>query len=143
MTLADLAGTRWTGSAELWLDPLGDVAARSECALAVTGDGVGYEWAHDGTPHQGRLSLAADGGTFTDTFHAPSGMPVTAVVPARALVDVTGSYAAGGGPPWGWRITLALRPAWGDDGEALVLQMTNIAPWGEEARAVRMVASRR
>ena len=39
---------------------------------------------------------------------------------------------------WGWRINLCFREPTGE----LVLQMTNIAPWGEEARAVRMVCKR-
>jgi len=41
---------------------------------------------------------------------------------------------AGEGPPWGWRVAVAHRPS----GE-LVLQMTNIKPWGEDGRAVRMI----
>ena len=47
------------------------------------------------------------------------------------------SAGAGEGPDWGWRTSVAQRPS----GE-LVLQMTNIAPWGERARAVRMVFAR-
>jgi hypothetical protein len=38
---------------------------------------------------------------------------------------------------WGWESKLTERP---DD--SLVLQMTNIAPWGEEDRAVRMLFAR-
>ena len=43
-------------------------------------------------------------------------------------------YQVGDEPNWVWCSILSKRP----DG-ALVLQMTNIAPWGEEGRAVRMV----
>ncbi|MGD9903743.1 MAG: hypothetical protein AB7U83_09745 [Vicinamibacterales bacterium] len=142
MALATLAGTRWAGTCELWLDPPGDTALRSPCTVTVGADAVSYEWVHEGRPQQGRLDLSAGGGAFTDTFHSPVAMPMTAVAPARALVDLAGTYAAGDGPPWGWRITLALRPSWDGAPEALVLQMTNVAPWGEEARAVRMVSAR-
>jgi hypothetical protein len=48
---------------------------------------------------------------------------------------VQGAY--GPDRDWGWRIGLSLRAPTGE----LVLRMTNIAPWGEEARAVRMTCS--
>lgn len=54
-----------------------------------------------------------------------------------ALVNVRFAYPAPEGPDWGWRIAVCERPS----GE-LVLQMTNVTPWGEEARAVRMVFRR-
>ena len=38
----------------------------------------------------------------------------------------------------GWRIN----PCHQEPSDEWVLQMTNIAPWGEEARAVRMVCKR-
>jgi hypothetical protein len=47
-------------------------------------------------------------------------------------------YEYGPDADWRWRIALTLRAPT----DELVLQMTNIAPWGEEARAVRMVAKR-
>jgi hypothetical protein len=37
-TLRDLEGTRWTGRAELWLDPAGNDAIPSDCALEVGRD---------------------------------------------------------------------------------------------------------
>ena len=40
---------------------------------------------------------------------------------------------------WRWRIGLSVREPSGE----LVLQMTNVAPWGEETRAVRMICTRR
>jgi len=40
-------------------------------------------------------------------------------------------------PSWGWQSKLSERP----DG-CLILQMTNITPWGEEERAVRMAFTR-
>lgn len=136
MTLRELAGTRWTGGSELWLDPLGDQAARSDCALEVDADVIRYRWSHEGKAHTGRIALRAGGADFTDSFHSPSPMPCAAAPAPWALLDVLGRYSAGG-EDWGWRITISQRP----DGE-LVLQMTNVAPWGEEGRAVRMVCRR-
>jgi len=136
MTLRDLEGTRWSGEGELWLDPLGNEAFRSPCAIRIERGAVAYEWSHEGRPQSGRLAPRPGGADFTDTFHSAEPMTFTDVPNPRALVDVAGTYS-GGGETWGWRIALALRPS----GE-LVLQMTNIAPWGEEGRAVRMVARR-
>jgi len=135
MTLRDLAGTRWTGRAELWLDPAGDRADWSDCALEIGPDGVRYTWSHQGKPHAGRLAPRSGGADFTDTFHAAEPMDCAALPGSRALLEVAGRY----GPPgeeWGWRIALCRRP----DG-TLVLQMTNVTPWGEEGRAVRMVCT--
>lgn len=136
MTLGELAGTRWTGRSELWLDPLGDQAARSDCTLEIDGDAVRYGWSHEGKAHAGRIALRAGGADFTDTFHSPTPMACAAAPDPWALLDVLGRYP-GGGEDWGWRITVSQRP----DGE-LVLQMTNVTPWGEEGRAVRMVCRR-
>jgi len=61
-------------------------------------------------------------------------MVCCAVPGTRAVLCVEGSYME----TWGWRIALCHRAPTGE----LVLQMTNIAPWGEEARAVRMTAKR-
>lgn len=141
MALATLAGTHWQGTAELWLDPLGNAVETSACTIDVDRSALRYTWAYQGTPHQGTIALGGEGGTFTDSWHSPAAMACRAV-PSWAPVDLIGTYGAGDGPPWGWRILVSLRPAHDGAPEALVLQMTNVAPWGEEARAVRMVATR-
>lgn len=137
MSLAALQHTRWRGTSELWLDPLGDHAERSECELEVGADGLRYSWSYDGQRHTGQLVVLAERVDFSDTFHSPEPMPCEPAPAARAALDVAGTYAAGDGPRWGWRIFVALRP-----GGELVLQMVNIAPWGEEIRAVRMICTR-
>jgi hypothetical protein len=63
-------------------------------------------------------------------------MRCMAVASSWSIVDVEGTYSAGDGTDWAWRISLSQRP-----GGELVLQMTNITPWGERGRAVRMVAT--
>ena len=134
--LADLAGTRWMGEAELWLDPLGHEVLRSDCTIAVATDGIRYTWSHEGKPQEGSVTLRGHGADFTDTFHQPEPMRCRDVPGAWGLFQVVGTY--GPESDWGWRIGLSRRTPTNQ----LVLQMTNIAPWGEEARAVRMTCGR-
>lgn len=134
MTLDELVGSRWEGTSELWEDPLGNVVAESACTLAVDEGGVAYTWSYKGKAHQGRLSLGSDGPTFTDSWHQQEPIAGTLVDNPRSIATVEYTYMES----WGWRINLCHRDPTGE----LVLQMTNIAPWGEEARAVRMVGKR-
>jgi len=134
--LADLRDTHWSGSAELWLDPLGDEAQRSECTIAVDAGVVRYTWQHGGNAHTGSIELREPGAEFTDTWHQPERMKCRLVPGAVGLFQVQGAY--GPGADWGWRIALVLRP----HSDELVLQMTNVAPWGEEVRAVRFICKR-
>lgn len=135
-TLADLIGTKWSGSAELWVDPLGDTVARSDCTLTVEGDGVRYTWTHAGREHAGKVTLYDDEAVFTDSWHQPEDMKCRRLEGVRGLFQVEGRY--GPQSDWGWRTSLCHRTPTGE----LVLQMTNIAPWGEEARAVRMTCQK-
>lgn len=142
MPLTSLAGSHWQGTAELWLDPMGNDAQTSQCSFEVDVSEVRYTWEYEGAPQNGSITLDASGGAFRDSWHNPAPMTCARVAASTALVNLLGSYAAGDGPRWGWRLILSLRPSWEGAPEALVLQMTNITPWGEEARAVRMVSSR-
>ena len=119
------------------MDPLGNEASVCDCALTVEDRVLRYTWSHDGKAHEGSLTLRDGGADFKDTFHAAEGMAFEAWSVPGAVVGLLGSYSMGGGPAWGWRIVVALRPT----GE-LVLHMTNVTPWGEDGRAVRMVFSR-
>jgi hypothetical protein len=135
--LAKLVGTKWTGTGELWLDPLGNEAEKSECTLAVDPEVIRYTWSYQGKPQEGRIALRAGGATWSDSWQQAKPVECADVPGAWGLLATHYAYAAGDGPDWGWRTILALRPT----GE-LVLQMTNICPWGEEARAVRMIFTR-
>ena len=99
---------------------------------------MSYTWSFKGEPHRGSLRLRDGGADFTDTFHASEPMACTNVADAWPLVNVLGTFSAGDGPRWGWRIALCFDP----DDDELVLQMTVIKPHGEEGRAVRMIARR-
>ena len=136
-TPLELHGTEWTGSNELWLDPLGNEVQLSDCTLCVEAKVVRYTWSHQGKLHQGSIRLQTDGAEFTDSWHQPEPMQCRVLAGAGGLFQVQGAY--GPEADWGWRIGLSLRPRTGE----LVLQMTNIASWGEEVRAVRMTCQRR
>ena len=55
----------------------------------------------------------------------------------EGLVSVHGTYGAGEGPDWGWRITVEA-----DGPDAFVMRMFNITPDGEEAPAVEATFTR-
>jgi hypothetical protein len=136
-TLSELNGSKWVGNAELWLDPLGDSVESSECTMSVDGSVLRYTWSHEGKDHAGSIIVANDGAEFTDSWHQPEPMTCRRLPGAWGIFQVEGAY--GPDADWGWRLGLSLRiPT-----DELVLQMTNIAPWGEEARAVRMTCRRR
>jgi hypothetical protein len=97
---------------------------------------VRYVWSHEGETHQGSTSLHDERAEFTDTWHQPQVMICHRLDSAWGLFQVQGEYGAES--DWRWRIAHCQRTPTNE----LVLQMTNVAPWGEEARAVRMVWSR-
>jgi hypothetical protein len=136
-TLSSLVGTKWAGRAELWLDPLGNQADLSDCTIEIADGVVRYTWSYDGKPHQGSYTLVDGGADWTDTWHQTSVMKCRTIPEAWGLFAVAGTYAAPSGPDWGWRSVLSLR-----DGGELVLQMTNVTPWGEDGRAVRMICTK-
>jgi hypothetical protein len=134
MTLKELAGSKWEGKAELWEDPLGNTVQACDCTITVDDGGLSYTWSYQGKPHEGRLEIAGEGSaTFRDSWHQQEPQ---ACEPEEswALAAFRYTYME----EWGWRIRVCHRKPTGE----LVLQMTNVAPWGEEARAVRMVAAR-
>lgn len=136
-TLASLVGTKWVGNHELWQDPLGNEASRGEATMTIEDGRIRYTWQLDGKSHEGELALRESGAMWTDSWHQSKPTECMRVRDAWGLLAVSYTYGAPGSPDWGWRTTLAQRPT----GE-LVLQMTNVAPWGEEARAVRMIFTR-
>ena len=135
--LAEIEGTKWTGNSELWLDPLGDQAIKSDCTIAIDGGVVRYTWSHEGKGHEGSITPRDYGADFADSWHQPTPMKCLRVLDGQGLLQVEGRY----GPEldWRWRMGLSVRAPSGE----LVLQMTNVTSWGEEVRAVRMICKRR
>lgn len=128
-----LDGTRWHGESRLWLQP-GAEAAVSDATAWFDGADLHYTWSLEGQEHRGTITVAEDrSARWTDTFHQKTTMDCHPVEGPGALLSVLGAYD----PPdsdWHWRTLLSVRPS----GE-LVLQMTNVTSWGEEAPAVQMV----
>ena len=138
-TLQELVGSRWSGKGELWADPLGDVPDLSDCTIAIDDGVVHYTWSYEGKEQQGSLKLRSGSSgeldaEFTDTWHSKDPMTLEHVAGLPSMLNVAGTYME----EWGWRISLCHRTPT----DELVLQMTNVTPWGEEARAVRMTCSR-
>lgn len=124
--------TRYTGISELWMDELGNEVLQEDCSLSVDGNTLHYQWCFKGETKQGSITIQAAHALWCDTFHQPSEVSCHYNEAYWGLLSVSYQYPAPPGPDWGWRIMMSIRP---DD--TLVVQMTNIAPWGEEARAVR------
>ena len=118
--LSDLHGTRWAGTAELWLDPLGDDVVRSDCTISINTHVVRYTWSYEGEAHEGSLTLSDDGAEFTDSWHQPQPMTCLRIPDSGGLFQVQGVY--GPESDWRWRTGLSLRTPT----DELVLQMTNV-----------------
>ncbi len=127
---------QWVGTGELWLDPEGNSVIRYDCSLEFESDALHYTWSYEGQARQGSFTFNEDGALWSDTWHQPNPTQCAEVANAWGLFTVEHSYDVPSNPSWGWRSKLSERPN-GD----LILQMTNIAPWGEEGRAVRMTFS--
>jgi len=126
--------TEWSGNGELWLDPAGNDVSLYPCTMRISANNISYAWDHEGELKEGRIELSDPESTWTDSWHQRDTVTCSNVKNPRSLFTIEYSYAGGSGEHWGWRINMSSRPD-----ESIVLQMTNIAPWGEEGRAVRMV----
>jgi len=135
--LDDLQATEWTGTGELWLDPEGNKEDRYDCSLRFEPDSLHYTWSYEGQTKEGSFTFNEDGAVWIDSWHQPDPAKCAIVPKVWGLFTVEHSYEVPSSPSWGWRSKLSERP----NGE-LALQMTNIAPWGEEGRAVRMTFTR-
>lgn len=129
-----LDSTDWLGTGELWLDPDGNDADLCECSLAVKSEVLLYSWSYRGETKRGSFEFFEGGAIWSDSWHQPESAKCLNVRNDKGLFAVEHSYSDPSEPSWNWRSQLSERP----DG-SLVLQMTNIAPWGEEGRAVRMI----
>jgi hypothetical protein len=132
--LSPFINSDWHGQAELWVDPAGNEVGLSECQLSFDADGLTYTWAYDGKAQSGIFRLGNIDATWSDTWHQSETVTCSTVLGMRGLFALEYAYGAGEEADWAWRSQLSQRP----DG-TLVLQMTNITPWGEEGRAVRMI----
>jgi len=135
--LRKLVDTNWVGSGELWLDPEGNNAELYECKLQVKTNALYYTWVHDDKIIEGSFTFDEAGAIWVDSWHQPESTECVNVPDSWGLFTVKHSYNVPSSPNWGWITKLSERP----NGN-LVLQMSNLAPWGEEGRAVRMIFTR-
>jgi hypothetical protein len=146
--LARLVGG-WSGSTKTWFEPdkLAD-ESKFEGRFSPLLDGrfVAFEYTAElsGKPRGGRAwyGYHLDGGEFTkawiDSFHTNTSMMTFTGAAIEGGFEVAGTYAAGDGPPWGWRSRVVLS---GDDN--LVITDFNVTPDGEAARAIETALRRR
>ena len=136
--LTGLQDSRWQGRGELWLDPAGNEVQRYECSLVIEKDNIQYSWEWEGKSQQGgylfNTTLNKTSATWSDSWHQPEPVDCKHMVGTGCLFSLFNAYQVPSNPDWGWRSQLSQRPS-----QELILQMTNITPWGEEGRAVRMV----
>ena len=130
----ELQGTEWEGTGELWRDPEGNQADRYDCSLKFADDMFHYTWSYEGQVNKGSFTFNEGGAVWVDSWHQSKPAKCLDIPNSWGLFTVEHSYEVPSSPNWSWRSQLSERP----NGN-LVLQMTNIAPWGEEGRAVRMI----
>jgi len=135
--LSRFGGTEWSGKGELWLDPDGNQVENYLCGLKIDADELNYTWLYEDETKEGKFTFVEGGAIWTDSWHQPEAVKCADVPYAWGLFTVAHSYEVPSSPAWGWQSKLSERP-----GGILVLQMTNVTPWGEEGRAVRMVFTR-
>lgn len=135
--LNKFAGTKWSGSGELWLDPEGNNSDKYDCDLTIDYDAIHYSWSFDNEIKKGSFTFNEDGAIWVDTWHQQKPVQCLNVAEVWGVFTINYAYEVPNNPKWGWQTKLSERP----DG-SLVLQMTNITPWGEEGRAVKMVFTR-
>ncbi len=139
--LTTLQNSQWQGRGELWLDPEGNEAQHYDCSLVIEKDNIQYSWQWEGKTQQGRYlfdnTLNKKSASWSDSWHQPEPVDCKSVVDTGCLFSLFNAYKVPSNPDWGWRSQLSQRPS-----QELILQMTNITPWGEEGRAVRMVFNR-
>lgn len=132
----------WAGTSTLhrsWLEGDDKVhAGPSRLTVSATKSyaTVTYTWQLDGETQEGVLvaTANADGAaaTWTDTWHSDSTlMSFSGGTSDDGVLRLSGTYPAGDGPDWGWRIEVEAV------GGGMQLRMVNIDPEGGEDWAVQ------
>lgn len=124
----------WMNPPEHWSDSQAELrVAPHPQALELR-----YDWSYEGQARHGLLLLVLDPGSdqatgaWTDSWHQSSAVMCMSGTYGEDFVDVRGTYAVAGHPPWGWRIRLAAVAA------ELQLDMYNRPPDGADEMAVQI-----
>jgi hypothetical protein len=138
----------WTGITRTWFEP-GRLADESPCRarVRVVLDGrfvvLEYEGAIKGKPLFGMAIIGyhIDASRYTmawvDSFHLGTATMHSEGEPRENGFSVLGHYDVPQSEPWGWRTELALT-----SDSRLVTTAYNIAPGGDEAKAVETIYQR-
>lgn len=122
----------WKGSNRLWLDS--SEPETSDGTVVASATTLNYTWLYGGKQKQGEIALFGPAGAvraaWNDTFHATCGMALHGRFDGGVL-SLYGTYAAGDGPEWGWRIEVDVR-----DPQHLGLRMFNVDPSDNMTMAV-------
>lgn len=128
----------WKGPNRLWFE--NPEPEMSEGTLVAAAGALNYAWFFGGQTQEGELELFGPAGAvraaWKDTFHATSGMALHGRMDGGLLV-LYGTYGAGDGPEWGWRIEIDVR-----DPQHLLLRMFNIDPSDRSMLAVDLRGAR-
>jgi hypothetical protein len=129
----------WRGPNRLWFeDPKSP--ERSDGLIDAEASSLRYRWSFRGAPQEGELRLAGPAGAvrgdWKDSWHMSNGAVMHGHAADGVLV-LYGTYPAGDGPDWGWRIELDWR-----DPEHLSLRMFNLEPAGPAVPAVDLRGAR-
>lgn len=133
----------WKGAYSLWTHPdaaaeKSEIRARFQPAAKGNYFLMTYTWKRGSVPHDGIFLLGGEGtaatATWGDSFHqSPNTMRSEGeLADDGKKVVVSGKYAAGEGPDWGWRTEFTLESA-----DSLLMEAYNITPEGTEALAVK------
>jgi hypothetical protein len=126
------------GPNRLWFE--GPSPDRCEGTIESTASNLRYTWSFRGKPQHGEMELAGPAGalrcSWKDTWHAEQGMVLHGHARDGEVI-LYGTYPAGNGPEWGWRIDIDAR-----DPEHLLLRMFNLEPDGAPVLAVDLRGGR-
>lgn len=128
----------WSGPNRLWFEP--SSTERCDGTLSVAATLVEYGWSFRGKPQTGRMALFGPAPSvraeWRDSWHMGAGMQLNGFV-EDGVLRLFGTYPAGDGPEWGWRMELDWR-----DPEHFVLRMFNVEPDGTIQAAVDLRGGR-
>jgi hypothetical protein len=144
--LARFSGS-WKGPVKTWFEPgkppeESAWSAEGERILGGRFVRVDYRGTAMGQPHAGEMLLAYERDekrfllVWIDSFHTGTqAMVCLGELAGESALTFLGSYLAGN-ERWGWRTTLNASSG------GIMIEMTNILPSGEEARAVSATLAR-
>ena len=91
-SLTELAGTQWTGTGEVWLDPEGNNVDHCECSLRIEDDALHYRWSFKSEAQEGSITFEEGGATWKDSWHQKTVAKCKDVPGAWGLFTIEHTY---------------------------------------------------